>query len=181
MIVSSFLHCVLFFRITQYIRDTHNAHTLISMNTCSQTLPLGASSNTGLQIAKWPVARRLARKHEILVRPKHDMARLSPCPAGTTRIPCLGLGHHPSTVGRPTQHEIDRSARYWPAFPSLVYKLETLSSSHTHSLSPTQSLPVESLPPPPALPRSTLRALPIAARLLSSPPADAYLEVHLGH
>jgi hypothetical protein len=135
MIVSSFLHCVLFFRITQYIRDTHNAHTLISMNTCSQTLPLGASSNTGLQIAKWPVARRLARKHEILVRPKHDMARLSPCPAGTTRIPCLGLGHHPSTVGRPTQHEIDRSARYWPAFPSLVYKLETLSSSHTHSLS----------------------------------------------
>jgi hypothetical protein len=31
-----------FFRITQYIGDTYNARTLISMNTRTQTLPLGA-------------------------------------------------------------------------------------------------------------------------------------------
>jgi hypothetical protein len=36
----------LFFRITQYIGDTHNARTLIPMNTRTQTLPLGASSKT---------------------------------------------------------------------------------------------------------------------------------------
>jgi hypothetical protein len=35
-----------FFRITQYIGDTHNARTLIPMNTRTQTLPLGASSKT---------------------------------------------------------------------------------------------------------------------------------------
>jgi hypothetical protein len=35
-----------FFRITQYIGDTHNAHTLIPMNTHTQTLPLGASLKT---------------------------------------------------------------------------------------------------------------------------------------
>jgi hypothetical protein len=35
---------VIFLRITQYIRDTHNARTLISMNTRTQTLPLRASS-----------------------------------------------------------------------------------------------------------------------------------------
>jgi hypothetical protein len=37
---------VFFLRITQYIGDTHNAHTLIPMNTRTQTLPLGASSKT---------------------------------------------------------------------------------------------------------------------------------------
>jgi hypothetical protein len=37
---------VFFFRITQYIRDTHNAHTLIPMNTRTQTLPLVTSSKT---------------------------------------------------------------------------------------------------------------------------------------
>jgi hypothetical protein len=37
---------VTFFRITQYIGDTHNARTLIPMNTRTQTLPLGASSKT---------------------------------------------------------------------------------------------------------------------------------------
>jgi hypothetical protein len=35
-----------FFRITQYIGDTHNARTLIPMDTRTQTLPLGASSRT---------------------------------------------------------------------------------------------------------------------------------------
>jgi hypothetical protein len=35
-----------FFLITQYIRDTHNAHTLIPMYTRTQTLLLGASSKT---------------------------------------------------------------------------------------------------------------------------------------
>jgi hypothetical protein len=35
-----------FFRITQYIRHTHNARTLIHMNIRTQTLPLGASSKT---------------------------------------------------------------------------------------------------------------------------------------
>jgi hypothetical protein len=35
-----------FFRITQYIGDTHNARTLIPMNTRTQTLPLGAFSVT---------------------------------------------------------------------------------------------------------------------------------------
>jgi hypothetical protein len=35
-----------FFRITQYIGDTHNARSLIPMNTRTQTLPLGASSKT---------------------------------------------------------------------------------------------------------------------------------------
>jgi hypothetical protein len=35
-----------FLRITQYIRDTHKTRTLIPMNTRTQTLPLGASSNT---------------------------------------------------------------------------------------------------------------------------------------
>jgi tRNA U55 pseudouridine synthase TruB len=35
-----------FLRITQYIGDTHNARTLIPMNTRTQTLPLGASSKT---------------------------------------------------------------------------------------------------------------------------------------
>jgi hypothetical protein len=35
-----------FFRITQYIGDTHNALTLIPMNTRTQTLPLGASLKT---------------------------------------------------------------------------------------------------------------------------------------
>jgi hypothetical protein len=43
-------HCVAYkmslFRITQYIGDTHNARTLILMNTRTQTLPLGASSKT---------------------------------------------------------------------------------------------------------------------------------------
>jgi hypothetical protein len=33
-------------RITQYIGDTHNARTLIPMNTRTQTIPLGASSKT---------------------------------------------------------------------------------------------------------------------------------------
>jgi hypothetical protein len=37
---------LLFLRITQYIRDTHNARTLTPMNTRMQTLPLGASSKT---------------------------------------------------------------------------------------------------------------------------------------
>jgi hypothetical protein len=32
-----------FFRITQYIGDTHNECTLVPMNTHTQTLPLGAS------------------------------------------------------------------------------------------------------------------------------------------
>jgi hypothetical protein len=35
-----------FFRITQYIGDTHNALTIIPMNTCTQILPLGAYSKT---------------------------------------------------------------------------------------------------------------------------------------
>jgi hypothetical protein len=35
-----------FFRITQYIGDTHNARALISMNTRMQTLPLGAYLKT---------------------------------------------------------------------------------------------------------------------------------------
>jgi ribosomal protein S3AE len=39
-------HTSIFFRITQYIGDTHNAHTLIPMNTHTQTLPLGVSSKT---------------------------------------------------------------------------------------------------------------------------------------
>jgi hypothetical protein len=34
---------VIFFRITQYIGDTHNVRTLISTKTRTQTLPLGAS------------------------------------------------------------------------------------------------------------------------------------------
>jgi hypothetical protein len=36
----------IFFRITRYIGDTHNARTLILMNTRTQILPLGASSKT---------------------------------------------------------------------------------------------------------------------------------------
>jgi hypothetical protein len=40
------LNHFLFFRITQYIRDTRNARTLIPTNTRTQTLPLGASSKT---------------------------------------------------------------------------------------------------------------------------------------
>jgi hypothetical protein len=35
-----------FLQITQYIGDTHNARTLIPMNTRTQTLPIGASSKT---------------------------------------------------------------------------------------------------------------------------------------
>jgi hypothetical protein len=35
-----------FFWITQYVGDTHNARTPIPMNTRTQTLPLGASSKT---------------------------------------------------------------------------------------------------------------------------------------
>jgi hypothetical protein len=38
--------CVYFFRITQYIGDTHNARPLIPMNTHTQILSLGASSKT---------------------------------------------------------------------------------------------------------------------------------------
>jgi hypothetical protein len=34
--------------VTQYNGDTHNARTLIPMNTRTQTLPLGASSKTVL-------------------------------------------------------------------------------------------------------------------------------------
>jgi hypothetical protein len=41
-----FIVYFLFLRITQYIGVTHNACTLIPMNTRTQTLPLGASSNT---------------------------------------------------------------------------------------------------------------------------------------
>jgi hypothetical protein len=33
-------------RITQYIGDTHNARTLIPLNTCTQTLLLGVSSKS---------------------------------------------------------------------------------------------------------------------------------------
>jgi hypothetical protein len=44
--VSSLVTATFFFRITQYIGDTHNARTLIPMNTRTQTLPLGASSKT---------------------------------------------------------------------------------------------------------------------------------------
>jgi hypothetical protein len=40
------MHVLFFFLITQYIGDTYNAHTLIPMNTRTQTLPLGASSKT---------------------------------------------------------------------------------------------------------------------------------------
>jgi hypothetical protein len=36
----------IFLRITQYIGDTHNARTLVPMNTRTQNLPLGAFSKT---------------------------------------------------------------------------------------------------------------------------------------
>jgi hypothetical protein len=39
---------LVFFRITQYIGDTHNVRTLISMNTRAQNLPLGVYLKTGL-------------------------------------------------------------------------------------------------------------------------------------
>jgi hypothetical protein len=40
------LYVGFFFRITQYIGDTHNICTLIPMNTSAQTLHLEASSKT---------------------------------------------------------------------------------------------------------------------------------------
>jgi hypothetical protein len=37
---------IIILRITQYIEDTHNARTLIPMNTRTQSRPLGAASKT---------------------------------------------------------------------------------------------------------------------------------------
>jgi hypothetical protein len=54
-----------FFRITQYIGDTHNARTLIPMNTRTQTIPLGASSTTAgksSRLTKLPQAPRCRRE-----------------------------------------------------------------------------------------------------------------------
>jgi hypothetical protein len=40
--------CVYFFRITQYIGDTHNARTLISMNTRTQILKIDEATTSAL-------------------------------------------------------------------------------------------------------------------------------------
>jgi hypothetical protein len=62
-----------FFRITQYIGDTHNARTLIPMNTRMQTLPLGASSKTVPRNPQdwWSHHRRLAVDGNVAYHWKH--------------------------------------------------------------------------------------------------------------
>jgi hypothetical protein len=74
-----------YFWITQYNGDTHNARTLIPMNTRTQTLPLGAYLKTG------PANPQDWQSHDrcLAVNGKHNACTLIPM---NTRTQILPLG-----------------------------------------------------------------------------------------